>query len=229
MASAQKVLVTGPAKSLKQWATKLTTMQTKHSFDLVLAMDLFSDLDNDSIELAELLAGKITIPVQVYVAVGGGALPEKVRAKVAAGEEVCSNLMVLGKLMVGRGNVAGTTLTARTNLCRQVRTAHARFWFACWNVRRKLRRLACCSRRGRSRTCRLFVLYRRSFTDADSAASTGGPTSPPRQLHRRRHQHLPFPPHSYSHTQLIPASSSHSHSRHSSHPLTSLLALSALR
>lgn len=96
MASPLKVLVTGPAPSLAAYFTKLTNLQAKHSFDLILAQDLFSQTDNDDLELAQLLAGQIKVPVQVYVAVAG-ALPEKIRAKVASGEEICSNLSVLGQ------------------------------------------------------------------------------------------------------------------------------------
>lgn len=71
-------------------------MQTKHSFSLCLALDLFSGMDNESLELAELLAGKIEVPLQVYVGTGGGILPDKVLDKVRRGEEVCTNVMVLG-------------------------------------------------------------------------------------------------------------------------------------
>jgi hypothetical protein len=96
MAAPLKVLVTGPAPSLAAYFTKLTTLQAKHSFDLILAQDLFSHTDNDDLQLAQLLAGQIKVPVQVYVAVAG-ALPDKIRAKVASGEEICSNLSVLGQ------------------------------------------------------------------------------------------------------------------------------------
>lgn len=93
----QKVLVTGAAhSSIKSFVAKLTALQTKHSFSLCLALDLFSDVQDDSLELAELLAGKIVVPVQVYVAVGGGVIPQKVLDKVARGEEVCTNVTLLG-------------------------------------------------------------------------------------------------------------------------------------
>lgn len=94
----QKVLVTGQASnSLRLFFTKLAALQTKHSFSLCLALDLFSNISNDSIELAELLAGKIVVPVQVYVAVGGGILPRKVLDKMEKGEEICTNVTVLSK------------------------------------------------------------------------------------------------------------------------------------
>jgi hypothetical protein len=102
MATPQKVLVTGAAStSLKGYFAKLAALQTKHTFSLVLALDLFSNVDNDNLDLAELLAGKISVPVQVYIGVGGGVLPEKVRAKVEAGEEICTNVTVLGELVSG--------------------------------------------------------------------------------------------------------------------------------
>lgn len=95
-----KVLVTGPAPSLQAYFTKLSTLQAKHSFDLVLALDLFSSATttDDSTELAQLLAGQFNIPVPVYATVGAAPLPGKVRAKVDTGEEICHNLSLLGKL-----------------------------------------------------------------------------------------------------------------------------------
>lgn len=90
-------LVTGSAtSSLRTFFTKLATLQTKHCFTLVLALDLFSDLHNDSLELAELLAGKIVVPVQIYATFGGGIIPDKVLDKFRAGEEICTNLTLLG-------------------------------------------------------------------------------------------------------------------------------------
>lgn len=99
----QKVLVTGQANSsIRTFFTKLAGLQTKHSFSLCLALDLFSNIDNDSIELAELLAGKIEVPVQVYVAVGDGILPKKVLDKMARGEEVCRNVTVLSEFLLAK-------------------------------------------------------------------------------------------------------------------------------
>ncbi|KAK4058716.1 hypothetical protein OIO90_000160 [Microbotryomycetes sp. JL221] len=94
---ALKVLVTGPALALKSYFAKIATMQAKHSFDYVFAMDLFSYIDNESTELTELLAGQITCPVQAYVSVGGGVLPPRVRAKVEAGQEIAPNVSMLAK------------------------------------------------------------------------------------------------------------------------------------
>ena len=95
--SAQKVLVTGPISSLSSYFTKLASLQTKHSFNLVLAQDLFSSIDNDDKDLDDLLNGTIKIPVQVYAAVGKGKLPQKVQDKVNKGEEITTNLSVLRK------------------------------------------------------------------------------------------------------------------------------------
>ncbi|GAA6027014.1 hypothetical protein JCM8097_006041 [Rhodosporidiobolus ruineniae] len=94
----QKVLVLGPpAAGLAAYFAKLSQLQTKHSFDLVLAQDCFSGIADDDDELAQLLKGDIKVPVQVYVAQGRATLPEKVKAKVDAGEEVAANLSVLPK------------------------------------------------------------------------------------------------------------------------------------
>ncbi|GAA5921779.1 hypothetical protein JCM1841_001859 [Sporobolomyces salmonicolor] len=95
--SVQKVLVTGPTSSLSSYLAKLQTLQAKHKFDLVLAQDLFSTIADDDADLARLLKGDLSVPVQVYAAVGAGKLPKAVQEKVDQGEEVCSNLSVLPK------------------------------------------------------------------------------------------------------------------------------------
>lgn len=93
-----KILVTGSAKGgLGSYFKKVSAMQAKHNFDLCLALDLFSDVPNDSLELAQLLAGEIKSPVQIYAAVGGGVLPAKVLDRMGKGEEVAENVMMLGE------------------------------------------------------------------------------------------------------------------------------------
>lgn len=87
-----KILVTGVAPSLTAFITKLGQLQQKHSFDLVLSLDLFTSATDD--EVTQLLEGKLKVPVQVYVADNG--LPSRIRAKVDKGEEVTTNLSVLG-------------------------------------------------------------------------------------------------------------------------------------
>lgn len=97
MAQSLKVLVTGPIVSLEAYATKLAQLQTKHSFSLVVAQDLFSRLDPQAADeqVDKLINGDYKLPVQVYATYGNGYLPEKVKAKVEKGEEVCPNLNVL--------------------------------------------------------------------------------------------------------------------------------------
>ncbi|GAA5875458.1 hypothetical protein JCM16303_000635 [Sporobolomyces ruberrimus] len=97
--SAQKVLVTGPIQSLSSYFTKLATLQSKHSFDLVLAQDLFSHITDgdDNADLNKLLSGEIKVPVQVYAAWGAGQLPSKVKERFDRGEEVTTNLSILPK------------------------------------------------------------------------------------------------------------------------------------
>ncbi|GAA5978468.1 hypothetical protein JCM10908_004366 [Rhodotorula pacifica] len=97
MAQALKVLVTGPITSLEAYTNKLTQLQSKHSFSLVVAQDLFSRLDPAKAdeEVQKLVNGEYKLPVQVYATYGMGKLPPKVQEKVEKGEEVCPNLNVL--------------------------------------------------------------------------------------------------------------------------------------
>ncbi|GAA5900277.1 Drn1p [Sporobolomyces salmoneus] len=95
--SNQKVLVTGPIQSLSSYFTKLATLQSKHSFDVVLAQDLFSNIQQDDQDLDKLLSGEITVPVQVYAAWGKGKLPQKVQDKFDKQEEITTNLSLLPK------------------------------------------------------------------------------------------------------------------------------------
>lgn len=93
-----KVLVTGSANtSLAGYFKKLATLQAKHQFDLCLALDLFSGVQDDSLELAQLLAGQIKSPLQIYCAVGGGVLPPKVLERIGRAEEVAENVLMLGE------------------------------------------------------------------------------------------------------------------------------------
>lgn len=93
-----KIVVTGsPNGALASYFKKLNAMQAKHNFDLCLALDLFSGVQNDSLELAQLLAGEIKSSVQIYAAVGGGVLPPKVLERMGRGEELTDNVMILGK------------------------------------------------------------------------------------------------------------------------------------
>lgn len=100
MATALKVLVTGPVVSLEAYAAKLAQLQQKHSFSLVVAQDLFSRLEprNRDEQVAKLVNGDYKLPVQVYATYGSGDLPEQVQQKVEKGEEVCPNLNVLREL-----------------------------------------------------------------------------------------------------------------------------------
>lgn len=93
--SALKVLVTGPAPSLSAYTAKLASLQAKHSFDLVLALDLFAHVTDDDEDLDQLLKGQLKVPVQVYAAQGKGSLPPRLKDRVDRGEELTSNLSVL--------------------------------------------------------------------------------------------------------------------------------------
>ncbi|SCV68934.1 BQ2448_1954 [Microbotryum intermedium] len=95
-----KVLVTGPPTQLSTYLSKLATLQAKHSFDLVLALDLFSGVKDDDLELAQLMAGVIEVPkdVQLYAISGSkGPVPHKVREAVKGGGQVTERLSFLGK------------------------------------------------------------------------------------------------------------------------------------
>ena len=102
MAQALKVLVTGPITSLDAYCIKLAQLQSKHSFSLVVAQDLFSHLDPASHDqqVHRLVNGEYSLPVQVYATYGRGKLPSRVQEKVDKGEEVCPNLNVLRESLV---------------------------------------------------------------------------------------------------------------------------------
>jgi len=65
---------------------KLTTLHSKNNFSLALITgNLFSEDDET---VADLFAGKITIPLPTYFTVGTTPLPPKVIEKIEKDEEV---------------------------------------------------------------------------------------------------------------------------------------------
>jgi hypothetical protein len=71
---------------LQQVFTKLSTLHTKQSFSLALITgNLFSEDDE---AVADLLAGKIAIPLSTYFTVGSLPLPKSVVEKIEKDEEV---------------------------------------------------------------------------------------------------------------------------------------------
>lgn len=73
----------------------MSNLAKKSTFDLCLALDLFSGASDADVEA--LLAGKYPCPIPTYVAVGSGAVPAAVQAKVDAGEELCTNVSMLSE------------------------------------------------------------------------------------------------------------------------------------
>jgi len=68
--------------------TKLSTLQTKQNFALaIVSGNLFAE-DDDTV--ADLLAGKITIPLPTYFTVGTTPLPQSIIERIEKDEEVGS-------------------------------------------------------------------------------------------------------------------------------------------
>ena len=68
--------------------TKLSTLQAKQNFALALVTgNLFAEDDET---VADLLAGKITIPLPTYFTVGSTPLPQSIINKIEKDEEVWS-------------------------------------------------------------------------------------------------------------------------------------------
>ncbi|RMD39447.1 hypothetical protein DV735_g5685, partial [Chaetothyriales sp. CBS 134920] len=99
-----KVLVVGAiAGHFAKAFDKINRLQAKQNFSLCLAVgDVFgeaagSEGGSDGDELDGLLAGSITIKVPTYFSVGSRPLPEKVREKLESSDEVCPNLVWIGR------------------------------------------------------------------------------------------------------------------------------------
>ena len=66
--------------------TKISTLHSKNSFALALVTgNLFSE-DNEAV--ADLLAGKITIPLPTYFTLGTNPLPQSIIKRIEKDEEV---------------------------------------------------------------------------------------------------------------------------------------------
>jgi hypothetical protein len=71
---------------LKQAFAKLTNLHTKNNFSLAIVVgNLFSE-DNDAV--ADLLTGKISIPLPTYFTVATNSLPQQIIDKIEKDEEV---------------------------------------------------------------------------------------------------------------------------------------------
>jgi len=94
---ASRVLVTGAVRGqLKKALEKISKLHTKTDFSFAIIVgDLFDD--NDSDELNLLLTGELMVPLPIYFTVGDSALPEAVQQKLDSADEVCPNLLYLGR------------------------------------------------------------------------------------------------------------------------------------
>lgn len=76
--------------------TKLTNLHTKNTFSFaIINGNLFGAEDDDSV--TDLLEGKIKVPVTSYFTVGTNPLPQRIIDKILKDEEICENLVYLGK------------------------------------------------------------------------------------------------------------------------------------
>ncbi|EME42564.1 hypothetical protein DOTSEDRAFT_89929 [Dothistroma septosporum NZE10] len=99
-----KIIVVGDVNSqLSDIFTKLGKLHAKNAFALaIIAGNLFGDpdlaSDEQNQELADLLGGKIQVPLPTYFALGHRALPTAVIDKLNSDQgELCPNLFVLGR------------------------------------------------------------------------------------------------------------------------------------
>jgi hypothetical protein len=71
---------------LQQTFAKLATLHAKNNFALAIATgDLFSE---DDAAVAELIEGKIIVPLPLYFTVGSSPLPQTIIEKIEKHEEV---------------------------------------------------------------------------------------------------------------------------------------------
>jgi len=77
---------------LQKAFTKLSTLQTKQNFSLALITgNLFSeDISENNEAVAQLLAGKIPVPLSTYFTVGSHPLPKLIVERIEKDEEVCA-------------------------------------------------------------------------------------------------------------------------------------------
>lgn len=86
--------------NFKKAFEKISKLQAKQKFDLAIIVgDVFGSATNDttSDDLRALLNGQIHIPLPTYFTIGDSAFPDVVRAKLEADEDVCPNLLYLGR------------------------------------------------------------------------------------------------------------------------------------
>ncbi|RMZ90397.1 hypothetical protein DV736_g2371, partial [Chaetothyriales sp. CBS 134916] len=94
-----KVLVVGAiAGHFAKAFNKINKLQAKQNFSICLVVgDVFGNGSEENAELNDLLAGSITITLPTYFSVGSHALPEKVTEKLESSDEVCPNLIWIGR------------------------------------------------------------------------------------------------------------------------------------
>ncbi|PQE29264.1 putative meiotically up-regulated protein [Rutstroemia sp. NJR-2017a BBW] len=91
-----KIIVLGDINGQLQSAfVKLTSLHSKNNFSVAIVAGNLFDGDDDAV--ADLLAGRITVPLPTYFTVGTSPLPPRIIEKIEKDEEICENLHYLSK------------------------------------------------------------------------------------------------------------------------------------
>jgi len=86
--------------NFKKAFEKISKLQAKQKFDLAIIVgDVFGSAADDttSNDLQALITGQIHIPLTSYFTIGNSAFPDAVKAKLEVDEDVCPNLLYLGR------------------------------------------------------------------------------------------------------------------------------------
>ncbi|KAL2416740.1 hypothetical protein ABEF95_004394 [Exophiala dermatitidis] len=99
MGTAKILVVGGVQGQIKKAFEKISKLQAKQNFTLALIVgDLFGQDDASNLEELELLLqGRINVPLPTYFTIGDLSFPEKVKAKLEGDDDLCPNLLYLGR------------------------------------------------------------------------------------------------------------------------------------
>lgn len=86
--------------NFKKAFDKISKLQAKQNFDLAIIVgDVFASTSDDTTtdNLQALITGQVQIPLPTYFTTGDSAFPDVIRTKLESDEDVCPNLLYLGR------------------------------------------------------------------------------------------------------------------------------------